>query len=390
MRSRLLVSTAILIAGLAVASAQNAPDGAGQNPTRDGVHRQTPNQFRYPPQGQMRGEWRGQHRRTPDAAARTAEPRSRATGSFGMDRDADDLRRSAASARNGRQDLLPPAKHNDASVLPPRNRSWRGGRGQRDGLSTDRSSDWDRSLWDHSYAQGRMQQEDRQGHRRQQPAPPLTGHDQRDLARTRAQHPSDRSLSDRHLTDQGMGSAVRKLGSAHRQVRSQPPHGAAAAGAGKPDIRKVQEALNQQGFNAGDADGRFGQRTKEALIAFQKQNGFRTTGKVDHATLHALLGGAPTAPDAAGNPDRSPATPAAAEPPSSGPSTTTGQGGAVPRAPMFPPPATAPLPVEGEMPAAPPPPEGMPPPPDTDVTKRVPAGAPPDDDDMAQPREEER
>ena len=76
-------------------------------------------------------------------------------------------------------------------------------------------------------------------------------------------------------------------------------------------------SLNRQGFNVGEPDGVLGRRTKEALMALQKQRGFEATGKADRATLDALNAGNPGEP------------------------TTTGQGGPQQRPPENPPPASA-------------------------------------------------
>jgi len=55
-----------------------------------------------------------------------------------------------------------------------------------------------------------------------------------------------------------------------------------------PDlIRKVQQALNDAGFNAGIADGKLGPRTLTALKAYQQQNGLEA-GKFTKETLRAL------------------------------------------------------------------------------------------------------
>lgn len=55
-----------------------------------------------------------------------------------------------------------------------------------------------------------------------------------------------------------------------------------------PDlIRKVQQALNDAGFNAGTADGKLGPRTITALKAYQQQNGLET-GKFTKETLRSL------------------------------------------------------------------------------------------------------
>lgn len=55
-----------------------------------------------------------------------------------------------------------------------------------------------------------------------------------------------------------------------------------------PDlIRKVQQALNDAGFDAGTADGKLGPRTLTALQAYQQQNGLEA-GKFTKETLRAL------------------------------------------------------------------------------------------------------
>ena len=54
------------------------------------------------------------------------------------------------------------------------------------------------------------------------------------------------------------------------------------------EIRKLQIALNEKGFNLGNPDGVWGPRTREALISFQRQQGFRATGQIDQETMAAL------------------------------------------------------------------------------------------------------
>ncbi|MCC7136776.1 MAG: peptidoglycan-binding protein [Nitrosomonas sp.] len=55
-----------------------------------------------------------------------------------------------------------------------------------------------------------------------------------------------------------------------------------------PDlIRKIQNALNDAGFDAGTADGKLGPRTLTALKAYQQQNGLEA-GKFTKETLRAL------------------------------------------------------------------------------------------------------
>jgi peptidoglycan hydrolase-like protein with peptidoglycan-binding domain len=53
-------------------------------------------------------------------------------------------------------------------------------------------------------------------------------------------------------------------------------------------IRQVQIMLIQKGFNIGEPDGVLGQRTRQALIAFQRQQGLQATGQIDNRTVSAL------------------------------------------------------------------------------------------------------
>ena len=82
-------------------------------------------------------------------------------------------------------------------------------------------------------------------------------------------------------------------------------------------IRQVQIVLNQKGFNIGQPDGRLGPRTTQALMAFQRQQGFQASGHIDNETVTALglsnMMGAQSGAQGAGQ------------------SSTTGEGGATPQ-----------------------------------------------------------
>jgi hypothetical protein len=55
-----------------------------------------------------------------------------------------------------------------------------------------------------------------------------------------------------------------------------------------PDlIRKIQQALQDAGFNPGPADGMMGPRTQNALVAFQNQHSL-VTGRITKETLREL------------------------------------------------------------------------------------------------------
>lgn len=54
------------------------------------------------------------------------------------------------------------------------------------------------------------------------------------------------------------------------------------------DVRKVQSALNEAGYNAGTVDGVWGAATTRALRDFQKGKGLEVTGTLDEGSVLAL------------------------------------------------------------------------------------------------------
>ena len=71
------------------------------------------------------------------------------------------------------------------------------------------------------------------------------------------------------------------------------PAGASAAtilevGSRGDDVKKVQQKLIQFGYMTGAADGRYGEKTRDAVIWFQQKNGLTADGKVGAKTAAAL------------------------------------------------------------------------------------------------------
>ncbi len=61
------------------------------------------------------------------------------------------------------------------------------------------------------------------------------------------------------------------------------------AGIQSPEhVRDVQQALSQKGFNPGEIDGVWGNRTISAVREFQKQQGLDATGSLNPQTTSAL------------------------------------------------------------------------------------------------------
>ena len=57
----------------------------------------------------------------------------------------------------------------------------------------------------------------------------------------------------------------------------------------KKAIRNIQAILNKNGYDAGPVDGMMGGRTRDAIVAFQKDNGFEPNGIIDEALVRALV-----------------------------------------------------------------------------------------------------
>ena len=54
------------------------------------------------------------------------------------------------------------------------------------------------------------------------------------------------------------------------------------------DVTAVQKKLIQWGYLSGAADGRYGEKTRQAVIAFQRKNGLAADGRVGPATAKAM------------------------------------------------------------------------------------------------------
>jgi len=102
------------------------------------------------------------------------------------------------------------------------------------------------------------------------------------------------------------------------------------------EIRQVQIALNAQGFDIGEPDGKLGPKTRQALIMFQRQNGLQVTGQIDRQTFTtvtaSMSGGqrgnqGQTSTTGQGGASQPPANQGAAQPQGNPPSGTIGQSG---------------------------------------------------------------
>ena len=53
-------------------------------------------------------------------------------------------------------------------------------------------------------------------------------------------------------------------------------------------LRDVQQSLNDQGYNAGPVDGKWGPKTAAAVKKFQADHGLTANGQIDAQTISAL------------------------------------------------------------------------------------------------------
>lgn len=294
MRNRLLASAAILVAGVALASAQNAPAPARGETHNHGAGRPSSEK----------------NRSVHAAPAGKSAPQRPATAHAGAAPAKPHLERAS-------QPRDPRAAREQAPV-PTRRAATPG---PAPGPAPAREA----------HGEGRLMTEGRSGgngrHRR------MHGDGAAEAVDVRKEKTSPRAGSQaphRPSSDQGMGRAEAKdaktlsaktqssktrssktASKAAQSPKAQPAVHARSAGSGAhahgtadataSDIHKAQAALNRHGFKIGNPDGKLGPRTKQALIAFQRQHGLTATGKADNATLQAL-NAAGVAPPAGDNP----------------------------------------------------------------------------------------
>ena len=56
----------------------------------------------------------------------------------------------------------------------------------------------------------------------------------------------------------------------------------------RPSVKQIQAALKNAGYNPGPIDGRMGRQTKDAIKAFQKDNGLVSDARVGKETWNLL------------------------------------------------------------------------------------------------------
>ena len=109
----------------------------------------------------------------------------------------------------------------------------------------------------------------------------------------------ERALNEERDARQRLQQRLDLMEEALEQATEEPAKPAAPAPKAKPApgkeltgeaaaVARIQEALRRAGYDPGPADGKWGQKTKSALMAFQKDNGLKADGAVGPKTLEKL------------------------------------------------------------------------------------------------------
>lgn len=89
-------------------------------------------------------------------------------------------------------------------------------------------------------------------------------------------------------TQQSQGTEQKSQQTTSRQQGSGPSMSYDAQSLDETQIRQIQQALNKKGFHAGNADGTWGEETRQAVRNFQKAQDMKETGHLDERTVSAL------------------------------------------------------------------------------------------------------
>lgn len=102
---------------------------------------------------------------------------------------------------------------------------------------------------------------------------------------------SQRSDKAASKQDKQQGASQQGESKKSKKNKGASAQGGAQQGASASDpaiVKEVQKALESKGYNPGPVDGKMGQKTKDALTKFQREQGIQPTGQIDQQTLAAL------------------------------------------------------------------------------------------------------
>jgi sporulation protein YlmC with PRC-barrel domain len=93
-----------------------------------------------------------------------------------------------------------------------------------------------------------------------------------------------RKSSTQQQADRRSGGILGSAGGENKKDQKQ----IAASQLSTEQIRKIQQELNKEGFDAGQVDGKWNSETQSALRNFQESKGLRATGELDDRTIDEL------------------------------------------------------------------------------------------------------
>ena len=278
MKNKLLISIALLAAGIVLASCEKTPNGEPRadaqrpNGSTASEHQQSGGEQAQTP-GAPSGE-PGTESQRPDGS--TTSARQQGGGEKAQKRSAQEQGTPQQSSKAAERAGQPPAQgtatineqqgregqHEQAVELQNRNADQNQPTGSQSAQARDENT--------------KSKEQETQSVEREEQKPGATSQSLRPLPQG-APEPQQRQAPNEARQAQSAGS--------------QQNAGGAAGGAvnlSRDQIRQAQVILKQKGFDVGDLDGKLGPRTRKALMAYQQQQGLQATGQMDQQTVSAL------------------------------------------------------------------------------------------------------
>ncbi len=277
MKNKLLISSALLAAGIVLASCEKTPNG------EPGAEAQRPNGSTASEHQQSGGE----QAQTPGAPSRepgtesqrpdgsTTSARQQGGGEKAQKRSAQEQGTPQQSSKAAERAGQPPAQ-GTATINEQQGRE-----GQHEQAVELQNRNADQNQPTGSSAQAR----DENTKSKEQEAQSVEREEQKPGASSQSSRPLQQGAPEPQQSQ--APNEARQAQSAGSQQNA----GGAAGGAvnlSRDQIRQAQVILKQKGFDVGDLDGKLGPRTRKALMAYQQQQGLQATGQMDQQTVSAL------------------------------------------------------------------------------------------------------
>jgi hypothetical protein len=281
MKNKLLISTALLAAGIVLASCEKTPNG------EPGAEAQRPNGSTTSERRQAGGE-QGQ---TPGAPS--GEPGAESQRPDGSTTSARQQGGGEQAQKRGAQEQGTPPQSSKAAEragqpptqgTAPINDEQQGKEGQHDQAVEPQNRNADQNQPNNGSQSAQARNENTKS--KEQKAQSGEREEQKPGASTQSSGPLQQGQAPEPQQSQAHNEARQA-----QSAGSQQNEGGAAGGAvnlSRDQIRQAQIILKQKGFDVGDIDGKLGPRTRKALMAYQQQQGLQATGQMDQQTVTAL------------------------------------------------------------------------------------------------------